>query len=81
MENVFFFFFSCRERKGGKSGVNKLPAMIVIWIKLHIQSRSSKATAVGVDLNDGRPPAVHTAALRLADFSAPAFKPGGRRRN
>lgn len=79
MENVFFFFFSRRERKGGKSGVNKLPAMIVIWIKLHIQS--SKATAVGVDLNDGRPPAVHTAALRLADFSAPAFKPGGRRRN
>lgn len=77
-----YFFFSVVEReRGGKSGVNKLPAMIVIWIKLHIQSRSSKATAVGVDLNDGRPPAVHTAALRLADFSAPAFKPGGRRRN
>lgn len=79
---MYFFFFSVVEReRGGKSGVNKLPAMIVIWIKLHIQSRSSKATAVGVDLNDGRPPAVHTAALRLADFSAPAFKPGGRRRN
>lgn len=66
MENVFFF--SRRERKGGKSGVNKLPAMIVIWIKLHIQSRSSKATAVGVDLNDGRPPAVHTAALPFFRF-------------
>lgn len=77
MENVFFFSVVERERGGG--GINKLPAMIVIWIKLHI--RSSKATVVGVDLNDGRPPAVHTAALRLADFSAPAFKPGGRRRN
>lgn len=79
MENVFFSVVE-RERRG-KIGVNKLPAMIVIWIQLQIQSRSSKATAVGVDLNDGRLPAVHTAALRLADFSAPAFKPGGRRRN
>lgn len=63
------YFFSVVEReRGGESGVNKLPAMIVIWIKLHIQSRSSKATAVGVDLNDGRPPAVHTAALPFFRF-------------
>lgn len=65
---MYFFSVVERERGGGESGVNKLPAMIVIWIKLHIQSRSSKATAVGVDLNDGRPPAVHTAALPFFRF-------------